>query len=106
MRFADDLLLFATSSKAARSILDELMGEAGKCRLEVHESKTKLLCDGHGYDPGVKETTIRRQSFEVVSRGDATMYLGRLFSSKSTHDVELRKRAGKAWADFAFTVAS
>ena len=31
----------------------------------------------------------------------ATMYLGRLFSFRETHDMELRSRVSKAWAKFA-----
>jgi hypothetical protein len=100
LRFADDLLLFATSLRAASSMLGDLMGEAEKYGLEVHESKTKLLWNGHGSEPCIKETSIRQRQFEIASRGGSTMYLRRLISFEHTHDVELRNRVSKAWAKF------
>ena len=82
-------------------MLDDLIHEAEKYGLEVHESKTKLLWNGHGNDPGIEEAIIRRRPFEILGRGGSTMYLGRLFSFEATHDTELRNCVSKAWAKFA-----
>jgi hypothetical protein len=90
LRFADDLLLCASSFKAARNMLNDLMGEAEKYGLEVHESKTKFLWNGQGVSDGIKQTIIRRRPFEILDEKGSTMYLGRLFSFGSTHDASAR----------------
>ena len=101
LRFADDLLLCAGSFKAAQTMLTDLIDEAGKYGLQVHESKTKFLWNGQGVSSDIKQTIIRRKPFEVLDETGSTMYLGRLFSFDRTHDIELKSRVSKAWAKFA-----
>ena len=101
LRFADDLLLFATSFKAARAMLGDLMETAEKYGLEVHESKTKLLWNGEGEQTTTNQTTVCNRQFDVLDKRGSTMYLGRLFSFESTHDVELHNRINRSWAKFA-----
>ena len=101
LRFADDLLLFGTSFEAACTMLSDLMEEAEKYGLEVHESKTKFMWNGQGEDARIKRTVIRNRPFEVFDKAGSTMYLGRLFSFESTHDIELKNRMAKGWAKFA-----
>ena len=48
LRFAVDLLLMATSLKSAKKMLVDLVREAAKVGLEVHESKTKVIWNGQG----------------------------------------------------------
>ena len=78
---------FSTSLNAARRMLSDLMDEAAKYGLEVHESKTKIMWNGQGTSPDIKETQIRSRAFEILPPDGATMYLGRLFSFESTHDA-------------------
>jgi hypothetical protein len=101
LRFADDLLLCASSFRAARAMLIDLMEDAAKYGLEVHESKTKFLWNGHGERVAAKETSVQCRPFEILDEGGSTMYLGRLFSFFKTHDVELKNRINKCWAKFA-----
>ena len=101
LRFADDLLLIATSFEAARAMLGDLMREAEGYGLEVHESKTKFLWNGHGAGAAVGQTTVQHRHFEVLGEQGSTMYLGRLFASKETTDVERRNHISKVWAKFA-----
>ena len=39
-------------------------------------------------------------SIEVVEAGASTMYLGKVLCLIQTHDVELKHRSKKAWANF------
>ena len=100
LRFADDLILCATSFKAAQEMLADLMAEAGKFGFEVHESKTKILWNSHGRGAGTSQTTVREKQFEVLDGHGSTMYLGKLLALKETADVELHNRISKAWAKF------
>ena len=72
LRFAEDLLLCASSFKAARDMLNDLMGEAEKYGLEVHESKTKFLWNGQGVSEGIKQTIVRRRPFEILDENGST----------------------------------
>jgi hypothetical protein len=101
LRFADDLLLCANSFASAKSMLSDLMRVAEEYGLEVHETKTKFMWNGHGEGAGMAQTTVRGRPFEILDTHSSTMYLGRLFSFNSTHDVELKNRIGKAWGKFA-----
>ena len=100
LRFADDLLLIASSLKSAKTMLSDLVREAAKYRLEVHESKTKVIWNGQGSGSSAKHISINQQKFEVLGASDSTMYLGKRFAFKAHHDVELKHRVGKAWAKF------
>ena len=89
LRFADDLLPCAGSSKAARTILTNQIDEAGKYGLELHESKTRFLWNGQGESTDIKQTILRHKPFEDLDKKGSAMYLGRLFSFVCTHDIEL-----------------
>jgi len=100
LRFADDLHLMATSLKSAKQMLIDLVREAAKVGLEVHESKTKVIWNGQGQGTTAKNLFVNRRQFEILGSSDSTMYLGRLFSFRSSQDVELKNRVDKAWAKF------
>ena len=101
LRFADDLLLFSDSLHGAEQMLSDLMLFASRFGLEVHESKTKIMWNGHGAASESAEVRIRGKPFEVLGPSSSTMYLGRLFSFESCHDREIQNRINKSWAKFA-----
>ena len=45
LRFADDLLLLATSTPAMRSMLGDVVAAPKRRGLELHPDKTKILCN-------------------------------------------------------------
>ena len=91
------MLLCATSFHAACAMLGDLMEEAAKCGLDVHESKTKILWNGQGTGTKCTQTTVQNRSFDVLGEQGSTMYLERSFSFKDTTDVEMRNRVSTAW---------
>jgi hypothetical protein len=101
LRFADDLLLMAPSLHVARQMLRDLMQEASKFGLEVHDSKTKIIWNGNGRGTASTHANLEGKEFEILGSDDSTMYLGRLVAFDDYHDVELKHRVGKAWAKFA-----
>lgn len=48
LRFADDLMLLASTLKSAQTMISDLIEEAAYYGLEVHETKTKILWNGFG----------------------------------------------------------
>jgi hypothetical protein len=66
LRFADDILLCATSFNAARGMLGDLMEEASKYGLEVHDSKTKFLLNGHGSAAPTGQASVCQKRFEIL----------------------------------------
>ena len=66
LRFADDLLLFATSLDGAQTMLKDLVQEAAKFGLEVHSSKTKLTWNGFGEGTRQTCTEVLGQTCEIV----------------------------------------
>ena len=82
-------------------MLEDLIVEARACGLEVHPDKTKVLWNGFGRGSACEQVTVPGQAFEVLKPEAATMYLGRLFCFRETHDVELCSRVNKTWAKFA-----
>ena len=101
LRFADDLLLVATSLYQAKSMLKDLIDAARQFGLEVHPEKTKIMRNGYGKSFTHNSVDIDGRAFEVLPKDGASMYLGRLLTLSKTHDVELKHRLKKAWAKFA-----
>lgn len=81
-------------------MLVDLVREAAKVGLEVHESKTKVIWNGQGQGTTAKNLFINRHQFEILGSSGSTMYVGRLFLFRYSQDVELKHRVGKAWAKF------
>jgi hypothetical protein len=101
LRFADDLLLMASSLKHARSMLADLIVGAKKFGLDLHEDNTKFLCNGIGQGTSHTKLDIGGREFEVLGAGASTMYLGRKLSLTAVHDTELKHRVAKGWAKFS-----
>jgi hypothetical protein len=99
LRFADDLLLIATSKRQLTTMLRELIEEVGKVGLVVHAGKSKVMTNGR-VDCQGKAISVSGHTFEILEKSKATMYLGWALSSTSTQDAELHNRINKAWGKF------
>ena len=67
LRFADDLLLMASSKKQIKEILEDLVASAGGVGLEIHVGKTKVL---------TKEDTNKSSSLRIDGGKDVKMLQG------------------------------
>ena len=90
LRFADDLIVLATSRRQLKQMLCDLSAASISVGLELHMGKTKILSNSGatGY------IEINGSRICIV---DSTEYLGRLLSFTDTHRVEVDSRIGKAW---------
>ena len=81
LRFADDILVFATSSQQAAYLLDELVVPLANVSLMLNEDKTKLLTT-HAQPPKTI-TTPRGVSVAVVDRDACHKWLGCILSGNN-----------------------
>ena len=69
LRFADDLLLIATSKKHVQSMLEDLSVASGKVGLELHMGATKVLTNGVGPGTRCTEMSAHDRVVEVIPPG-------------------------------------
>ncbi len=100
LRFADDLLLIASSRAQVVSMLEDLMRKAAGVGLEVHMGKTKILSNGIGPLTRSTDVTLMQGKVQVLSPTESTMHLGRALNLRSTHDAEINHRIRRGWAKF------
>ena len=84
LRFADDILVFATSSQQAAYLLDELVVALADVGLILNEDKTKLLTTQT--QPPKTITTPRGVNVAVVDRDGCHKWLGCILSG-TTREV-------------------
>ena len=89
LRFADDTLVFATSSQQAAYLLDELVVALADVGLILNEDKTKLLTTQA--QPPKTITTPRGVNVAVVDRDGCHKWLGCILSgnNKGSHRPDL-----------------
>ena len=100
LRFADDILLFATSRQHITNMLTDLSIEAGKLGLQLHPDKTKILHNEHSTTTRQRtptHATVNNMTVEILSPGDSTKYLGRKLSFSTPHKTEVESRISFAW---------
>ncbi len=74
-------------------MLCDLIQASHKVGLRVHPDKTKALRNDHAGATACKgHLDVGDQKFDILPRGEATMYLGRLLSLQSCSEVEVNFR--------------
>ena len=81
MRFADDVLLFASSNKQLQKMLCEFKKSTEKVRLRIHPGKTKILSNRSSDIR--KEIEIDDIKVEISARGESTKYLGQMIGDRN-----------------------
>ncbi|KAK6757612.1 hypothetical protein RB195_015434 [Necator americanus] len=95
LRFADDIVLFSSSTNEAETMLNEL-NEAGKrIGLRINRKKTQFMKNAHCEDGGVQ-----LEGFQIVET-PSYVYLGRSMNMENDLKEELNRRMRAAWAAFA-----
>ena len=103
LRFADDLLIVATSSSDIRAMLADLSEEARGVGLTLHPDKTKVLHNGHGHSRRCRppqHIQANGMTIEVLPPFKSCKYLGRKVQFSDPHGAELDKRIATAWKKF------
>ena len=102
LRFADDVLLFATSLPQLKTMIGELAEEARSTGLELHPDKTKILHNVSRRKPQQQPdyVQINNLKVEVLPCSAAQKYLGRKLSFTTPHQIEVENRIAAAWRKF------
>ncbi|KAK6753596.1 hypothetical protein RB195_012904 [Necator americanus] len=95
LRFADDIVLFSSSTNEAETMLNEL-NEAGKrVGLRINRKKTQFMKSTYCEDGGVQ-----LEGSQIVET-PSYVYLGRSMNMENDLKEELNRRMRAAWAAFA-----
>jgi hypothetical protein len=100
LRFADDLLLIASTKRQLKSMVEDLITAAASVGLEIHGDKTKILTNEHIKELREKTIKVGSVSIDVLPVDGTTKYLGRLLSLSNFHDVEVAHRIQLGWSKF------
>ena len=99
LRFADDIVLFASTKQDIVKMLRDLKREAVKFGLEIHFGKTVILTNNIDA-ANSKSVKVDGDSVKIASHGDSAKYLGRKLSVLNLHSVEIDHRTAAGWAAF------
>ena len=93
LRFADDVILLATSKNQLKQMIHDLSIAAEEVGLELHMGKTKILTN----QEKTGSVEVRGARIDIV---EETEYLGRRLTLKDTHATKVRNRVTKALEKF------
>ena len=81
LRFADDVMLFATSKEQIRKMLCEFKKATEKVGLRIHPDKTKILSNQSTINSDTKKhIEVGDMSIEILTRNGSVKYLGQRIS--------------------------
>jgi hypothetical protein len=97
LRFADDVLLLASTKSQLERMLEDLIAAMSRKGLSMHAGKTKILTN---QTSGGGSLNASGNYIDILAPEESTMYLGRRFSLFSLHETELDNRIKQAWRKF------
>ena len=101
LRFADDVMLFATSKEQIRKMLCEFKKATEKVGLRIHPDKTKILSNQSTINSDTKKhIEVGDMSIEILTRNESVKYLGQRISFYQQETTEIKSRIRAAWATF------
>ena len=78
LRFADDVLLFASSKEQVQKMLCEFKKSTEKVGLRIHPEKTNILSNQINLNSDTKkEMEVDDIKIEILTRGESVRYLAR-----------------------------
>ena len=77
MRFADDILILATSQQQLQTMLQDLSEACGRVGLKIHWGKTKMLSNIPDESRDDINVTVDEQKVQLIGYNESTPYLGR-----------------------------
>ena len=101
LRFADDVMLFATSKEQIRSMMCEFKDATEKVGLRIHPDKTKILSNQSNMNYDTKRyIKIGEMSIEILAKSESMKYLGQRISFHQQETLVIKSRIRAAWATF------
>ena len=98
LRFADDILLMATTRRQVKIMIEDLIAAAAEAGLSIHCGKTKIMTNSSSSRGGMMK--LEHGEVEVVPPAGSSAYLGKTMNLQSVHDVEIAARIDRAWKKF------
>ena len=102
LRFADDVMLFATSKEQIRSMMCEFKDATEKVGLRIHPDKTKILSNQSNMNYDTKRyIKIGEMSIEILAKSESMKYLGQRISFPPTRDSGNQKQDQSSLGDIS-----
>ena len=96
LRFADDVLLFATSKDQLQKMLDDFKESTEKVGLRMHPGPKFLATNARTQEMKLKSIT----KVEILTGGESVKYFGLLITIQQQETPEIKNRIRAAWATF------
>ena len=101
LRFADDVMLFATSKEQIRKMMCEFKKATEKVGLRIHPDKTKILSNQSTINSDIKKHfEVDDMSIEILTRNESVKCLGQRISYYQLQTTEIKSQIRSAWATF------
>ena len=101
LRFADDVILFATSQEKIRKMMCEFKKATEKVGLRIHPDETKILGNHSTINSNTKRhIKVGEMSIEILTKNESVKYLGQRISFHQQETLEIKSRIRAAWATF------
>ena len=101
LRFADDVMLFATSKEQIRNMMCEFKEATEKVGLRIHPDKTKILSNQSTINSDTKKhLEVDDMSIEILAKNESVKYLGQRISFHQQETLEIKSRIRAAWTTF------
>ena len=101
LRFADDVLLFATSKEQIRKMLCVFKKSTDKVGLRIHPDKTKILSNESSMNSDTKkELEVEDMQIEILTRNESVKYSGQKISFHHKETTEIKNRIRAGWVTF------
>ena len=91
LRFADDVVLIATSPERLQALIDEVDRVSKEFKLEISRSKTKIMSTTN--EP---QQLLIRYRGKLLAKVDKFKYLGSIIEQKADCSYEIKARLGAA----------
>ena len=99
LRFADDVMLFATSKEQLRNMMYELKKATEKVGLRIHPDKTKILSNQSNMNSDTKRyIKVDEMSIEILTKNESVKHLGQRISFHQQETLKIKSRIRAAWA--------
>ena len=101
LRFADDVMLFATSKEQIPKMLCEFKEATEKVGLRIHPDKTKIPSNQSTINSDTKKhLEVDDMNIEILTRNESVKYLGHRISFCQQETTEIKSRIRAEWATF------
>ena len=101
LRFADDVMLFATFKEQIRKMMCDFKKATEKVGLRIHPNKTKILSNQSSINSDTKKhIEVGEMSIEILTRNESVKYLGQRISLYQQETIEIKSWIRAAWATF------